>query len=79
MEEMIFTWMKEQGRDERAEVDILHVSADGREYVVYISDEASGRGEASWDRTLGKCKAIAERKIAQNPSTRRVEVLSTDR
>jgi hypothetical protein len=76
---MHFTWMNEQGRDERSQVDILHVSADGREYVVYISDEASGRGEDSWDPTLKKCKAIAERKIMANPSVKRVEVLSTYR
>jgi hypothetical protein len=76
---MVFTWMKEQGRDEAAEIDILHVSADGREYVVYISDEASGRGEDSWDPTFHECKAIAERKIARNPSVKQVEVRSADR
>ena len=75
---MIFKWMKEYGRDNNTEVDILHVSTGGREYVVYISDEASGRGEDSWDPTFAACKAVAERKIAKNPSTKQVEVSSRD-
>lgn len=76
---MIFTWMKEQGREERDHVDILHVSADGREYVVYISDEASGRDKDSWDPTFKECKAIAERKISHDPVTRDILVTTADR
>jgi hypothetical protein len=70
---MLFTWMTEHGRDEGRLSEILHVSAQGVHYAVYVADEAME------ELGLDKCKEVAERKISKDPSTRRVLVRAENR
>jgi hypothetical protein len=69
---MTFTWLAERGRDEGRLADILHASAKGIHYLVYVADEAKD------ELGLDECKAIAKRHIFQAPSVMEVIVRSRD-